>query len=157
MFDILNDDEDVASVQGSYSTVFDDVSQSTSTPSSQVNSDESSDEEYVPPLKRTKRKTRKPRQTSITQEIANPVKRGRPVKIKSVLSSPNTSRYRELRDKNNEASRKSRLNRKLKDQQMEEEATELVERNIKLKAEVKQLEKLVSSMRNNLMQILIRK
>lgn len=67
------------------------------------------------------------------------------------------SKYRELRDKNNEASRKSRLNRKMKDLQIEQESTALAERNLKLKAEVQQLEKLVSSMRENLMQILLKK
>lgn len=40
---------------------------------------------------------------------------------------------------------------------MEDEAKDLAEKNIKLKAEVQQLEKLVSSMRSNLMQILLKK
>lgn len=62
-----------------------------------------------------------------------------------------------MRDKNNEASRKSRLNRKMKEQQMEEEALQLEEYNRRLKVQVEQLDKLVSNMRNNLMKLMLKK
>lgn len=84
------------------------------------------------------------------------IKRGQRLQ-RTHSSSSKSSRYRELRDKNNEASRKSRLNRKLKELKMEEEATLLEEYNLKVKAEVKHLENLVSSMRSNLMLILLKK
>lgn len=67
------------------------------------------------------------------------------------------SRYRELRDKNNEASRKSRLKRKIKDQEYEKEADELHMKNIRLKAQVEELEKMVSTFRDNLFKILVAK
>ncbi|GLV31997.1 hypothetical protein CBL_07756 [Carabus blaptoides fortunei] len=91
------------------------------------------------------------------------VRRGRPPKRTVSISSESTnadtevSRYRELRDKNNEASRRSRLNRKMKEQHLEQEAADLETRNRKLKVRVTELDKLVNSMRNNLMQMLLKK
>ena len=59
--------------------------------------------------------------------------------------------YRETREKNNEASRKSRMNKKAKEQEMSRRATELEKDNRILKMKVEELEKLVSSMRNALL------
>lgn len=98
-----------------------------------------------------------------TVESVKVVRRGRPPKRNVSISSESTnadtevSRYRELRDKNNEASRRSRLNRKMKEQHLEREASDLETRNRKLKVRVSELDKLVNSMRNNLMQMLLKK
>jgi len=88
--------------------------------------------------------------------------RGRPPRRADSVSSDGSkdqdvSRYRELRDKNNEASRKSRLKRKIKDQEYEKEADELHMKNIRLKAQVEELEKMVSTFRDNLFKILVAK
>ncbi|XP_076252508.1 uncharacterized protein LOC143191378 isoform X1 [Rhynchophorus ferrugineus] len=85
--------------------------------------------------------------------------RGRPPKRTDSLSSDGSkdtelSKYRELRDKNNEASRRSRLKRKIKEQEYEKEADELREKNIKLKTQVEELEKLVNTYRKDLFSIL---
>jgi len=67
----------------------------------------------------------------------------------SILSS--ADRYRELRDRNNEASRRSRLNRKQKEMEMNDEAEGLSRRNIHLTAKAKKLENLVGIMRKLVM------
>lgn len=79
-----------------------------------------------------------------------PKRRGRPAKpVASLLDlnefahlSPEDLRYRELRNKNNEASRRSRQNRRSKEQQLEDEANELTQRYKYMEIEVKKLEKL---------------
>lgn len=94
------------------------------------------------------------------EEEIKPARRGRPPKRNISISSEDTNgdeKYREMRDKNNEASRKSRLKRKLKELAHEEEAKGLEDRNTKLKAQVEQLERTVNNFRNNLMQILLNK
>lgn len=125
---------------------------------------EDSDEEYVPPSeKRTKRQRSTVEYNMENDEL--PLiksKRGRPPKRNVSISSDDygdspESRYRELRDKNNEASRKSRLKRKLKERELEEEGDELEEKNAKLRARVEELEKTVSRFRNNLMTLLLNK
>lgn len=88
--------------------------------------------------------------------------RGRPPKRTESVSSDGSkdsdaSKYRELRDKNNEASRKSRLKRKMKELDLETEAGELESKNIKLKAQVEQLEKMVEIFRDNLFKIMMKK
>lgn len=59
--------------------------------------------------------------------------------------------YRETREKNNEASRKSRMNKKAKEMEMAQRASELEKDNRILKMKVEELEKLVTSMRNALL------
>lgn len=61
------------------------------------------------------------------------------------------SQYRECREKNNEASRRSRMNKKAKESEMSVRATELERDNKVLKMKVEELEKLVTSMRNALL------
>lgn len=61
------------------------------------------------------------------------------------------SQYRECREKNNEASRRSRMNKKAKESEMTVRATELERDNKVLKMKVEELEKLVTSMRNALL------
>lgn len=100
----------------------------------------------------------------------NKARRGRPPKRRdSVVSSvcsvdDNTSsmstqevKYRELRDKNNEASKRSRMNRKLKELQMEQLATELEERNKKLKVRADILEDMTKRLKDSLMKAILLK
>lgn len=67
------------------------------------------------------------------------------------------SQYRECREKNNEASRRSRMNKKAKESEMSKRATELERDNKILKMKVEELEKLVTSMRNALLQSALKK
>ncbi|XP_050445505.1 uncharacterized protein LOC126848567 isoform X1 [Cataglyphis hispanica] len=61
------------------------------------------------------------------------------------------SQYRECREKNNEASRRSRMNKKAKESEMSIKAIKLERDNKILKMKVEELEKLVTSMRNALL------
>ncbi|XP_025992650.1 uncharacterized protein LOC105197254 [Solenopsis invicta] len=65
--------------------------------------------------------------------------------------------YRECREKNNEASRRSRMNKKAKESEMSVRATELERDNKILKMKVEELEKLVTSMRNALLRSALKK
>lgn len=65
--------------------------------------------------------------------------------------------YRECREKNNEASRRSRMNKKAKESEMSKKATELERDNKILKMKVEELEKLVTSMRNALLRSALKK
>lgn len=67
------------------------------------------------------------------------------------------SQYRECREKNNEASRRSRMNKKAKESEMSKRATELERDNKILKMKVEELEKLVTSMRNALLRSALKK
>lgn len=67
------------------------------------------------------------------------------------------SQYRECREKNNEASRRSRMNKKAKESEMSRRATELERDNKILKMKVEELEKLVTSMRNALLRSALKK
>lgn len=129
------------------------------------------DEDYVPPSERTAAKKRLIAEDDSDSDFEDDVEverkakaktRGRPPKRTGSISSDcskdsDASKYRELRDKNNEASRRSRLKRKLKEQELENEADELYSKNIKLKAQVEELEKLVTKFREDLFKIMIRK
>ncbi|KAL1132124.1 hypothetical protein AAG570_010082 [Ranatra chinensis] len=76
----------------------------------------------------------------------------------SIKSGGTTNdRYRELRDRNNEASRKSRLNRKQKEIQMNQLAIQLEQQNVYLKNKADSLEKLVKKLRDTLMNIVLKK
>lgn len=68
-----------------------------------------------------------------------------------------TFSYRESREKNNEASRKSRMNKKAKETEMALRAIELEKDNRILKMKVEELEKLVISMRNALLKSALKK
>ncbi|XP_070163680.1 uncharacterized protein [Polyergus mexicanus] len=59
--------------------------------------------------------------------------------------------YRECREKNNEASRRSRMNKKAKESEITIRAVKLERDNKVLKMKVEELEKLVTSMRNALL------
>lgn len=65
--------------------------------------------------------------------------------------------YRECREKNNEASRRSRMNKKAKESEMAVRAIELERDNKVLKMKVEELEKLVTSMRTALLRSALRK
>ncbi|CAH2040363.1 unnamed protein product, partial [Iphiclides podalirius] len=134
---------------------------------------EDSDATYTPYNEHTPRKYRK-RKSSIpivdkiraledSQQL-KPTRRGRPPKrrestVSSVCSVDENSssvsthelRYRELRDKNNEASKRSRMNRKLKELQMEQLALELEERNKKLRVRAEILEDMTKKLREAFM------
>ncbi|XP_066590973.1 hepatic leukemia factor-like [Prorops nasuta] len=71
--------------------------------------------------------------------------------------SASTISYRESREKNNEASRKSRMNKKAKEKEMAVRAIELERDNRILKMKVEELEKLVTSMRNALLRSALKK
>ncbi|KAF5294673.1 hypothetical protein FQA39_LY02805 [Lamprigera yunnana] len=126
------------------------------------------DEDYEPPLSfmkqfssnSGKRKKHSFSEHNCSNEIKS-TKRGRPPKnvlaTTSKYGNDNDDKYREMRDKNNEASRKSRLKRKMKECAQEEQVQELEDRNIKLKAQVAELERTVTNFRTNLMQILLKK
>lgn len=97
-------------------------------------------------LKKKRKPSSPPRISFITRkfldQLSTPVKRGRPSKRRDSIVSNETNnyddncsavssedKYRDQRERNNEASRRSRFNKKLKDIQMEEMAVELEERN----------------------------
>ncbi|CAG4982695.1 unnamed protein product [Parnassius apollo] len=133
---------------------------------------EDSDETYTPYTEHSPRKyrRRKPdipikdmiRALEGSQQL-KPTRRGRPPKrrestVSSVCSMDDSSsvsthelRYRELRDKNNEASKRSRMNRKLKELQMEQLAIELEERNKKLRIRAEILEDTTKKLREAFM------
>lgn len=142
---------------------------------------EDSDEPYTPYPTRLNRKAKKRKLhvpiKDLIQELeeAQPKdhqkpKRGRPPKRReSVVSSVHSAddnasiisthevKYRELRDKNNEASKRSRMNRKLKELQMEQLADELEERNKKLKVRADILEDMTKRMKEALMTAILHK
>ena len=70
---------------------------------------------------------------------------------------PYVVHYRESREKNNEASRKSRMNKKAKESEMAMKAIELERDNRILKMKVEELEKLVTSMRSALLRSALKK
>lgn len=110
----------------------------------QVPDSSTSDHDYV---------IKKPRLVSTSYEIASPVP------ISSTIESSTTPRtkYRERRDKNNAASRRSRQIRKNKYVQMEVEADELVLKNDKLRSKIVELEKLAKFMKAELIKQMTKK
>lgn len=138
----------------------------TKRPTRKRKTDDDDDEDYVPPkrfLPATHHKKSSVVLFGDDESLEKSVqKRGRRSVRSTSMSSDGSkdsdvSKYRELRDKNNEASKKSRLKRKMKEYMMEKEADELNEKNIKLKARVAELERMVNSFRNNLFKTLINK
>lgn len=140
---------------------------------------EDSDETYTPyaeqPLRKYKRK--KPNVPIKEMILAlegsqtlTKARRGRPPKrresnVSSVCSvdensscaSTHETKYRELRDKNNEASKRSRMNRKLKELQMEQLATDLEEKNKKLQVKADILEDMTKRLKEALMTAILQK
>ncbi|XP_008201335.1 uncharacterized protein LOC662035 [Tribolium castaneum] len=117
------------------------------------------DEDYVPPSKKAGKREPISSDSESEVEVSLSSKRGRPPRRTSSISSDHSdaSKYRELRDKNNEASRKSRLKRKMKEMSLQREAEELYEKNVKLKAQVEEYERMVNNFRNNLFKIMLKK
>lgn len=77
-----------------------------------------------------------------------PVRRGRkPSSVESISSDVGPDRYRALRDRNNEASRRSRQNRKQRDLEMKHHKAELERKNSALKVRADKMQKLVEEMR----------
>lgn len=75
----------------------------------------------------------------------------------SSCASTHETKYRVLRDKNNEASKRSRMNRKLKELQMEQLATDLEEKNKKLKVKADILEDVTKRLKEALMTAILQK
>lgn len=101
---------------------------------------------------------------SYDEEIVRVCRRGRPPKHARSISSddyslldPEEARYREMRDRNNEASRKSRYKRKQKEVKLTDELEDLELENVKLKAQVEELQKTVERYRDNMMQVMLSK
>ncbi|XP_022900193.1 DNA ligase 1-like [Onthophagus taurus] len=98
------------------------------------------------------------------ESIVKKPKRGRPPKRGKSISSddysqlePQEARYREMRDRNNEASRRSRYKRKQKEMKVVDELSLEEERNVRLKAEVEELQKTVDRFRDSLMKVMLSK
>ncbi|KAJ8724529.1 hypothetical protein PYW08_016003 [Mythimna loreyi] len=151
----------------------DDV-KSTASKRRRPDSDES-DATYTPYSKQPSRKysKRKPsvpiKDMILALEGQPKARRGRPPKrrestVSSVCSVDDNSsnistqefKYRELRDKNNEASKRSRMNRKLKELQMEQLAEELEEKNKKLRVRADILEEMTKRLKNELMSAILK-
>lgn len=123
-----------------------------------------SDEDYVPPIKISNYgastsssyiKVEVDSDDSCVSIPAPKKRRGRPPKASSLTSNSyeNTpdAKYRELRDKNNEASRKSRLKRKEKDHHLETEREDLETRNVKLNVQVEEIQKQIDFFKKKLL------
>jgi len=82
----------------------------------------------------------------IVQELSLPVK----IEVKTEDLGED-EKYRKMRIQNNESSRKCRLNRKRKQQDMEEECKLLEERNVFLKSRVEEMEKEVKAWKQKLL------
>jgi hypothetical protein len=96
----------------------------------------------------TKRPTQR-KSCSVDEAWTSPSKR-----IK--LSGETCDRYRELRDKNNEASRKSRQNRRSREVEMKEYAARLVSENQSLKIRADEMERLVKKLRQALLEAVVK-
>ncbi|KAK9512155.1 hypothetical protein O3M35_000639 [Rhynocoris fuscipes] len=70
------------------------------------------------------------------------------------IEEPTHDKYRALRERNNEASRRSRMNRKQRDVEMLQQADELHKKNVYLKARADKMESLVKYMRAEIMKAL---
>lgn len=73
------------------------------------------------------------------------------------LTQLESEKYRELRNKNNEASRRSRANRKSREVEMRDHALKLEAENRRLKVKADEMEKLVKRLRNCLMQLVLKR
>lgn len=103
-----------------------------------------------------KRRSSTPCSYSSSDEIKPKRSRGRPAKpVKTVFPSeelenlsPENRKYAELRMKNNEASRRSRQMRKIKDDGLFEELTEIEKQNQELKLKEAKLDKQLDKYKN---------
>ncbi|KAI5646875.1 basic region leucine zipper domain-containing protein [Phthorimaea operculella] len=141
-------------------------------------SSEDSDATYTPYEEETPRKRGRRSNIELKDKIQAleelqqlpKARRGRPPKrrdsnVSSVCSlddnascaSTHEYTYRIARNKNNEASKRSRMNRKLKELQMEQLAIELEERNKKLKVKADILEDMTKRLKDALMSAIIQK
>ncbi|XP_076761366.1 uncharacterized protein LOC143429587 [Xylocopa sonorina] len=116
------------------------------------------------PVLPTRRTERTRRTVTSKTKVEKPYSRARREKSmrKRYIDSdsdeqPFVSHYRESREKNNEASRKSRMNKKAKETEMATKAIELERDNRILKMKVEELEKLVTSMRSALLRSALKK
>nr|XP_018911832.1 PREDICTED: uncharacterized protein LOC109040365 isoform X1 [Bemisia tabaci] len=108
-------------------------------------------DEYRPVLFRNKT-------NSLSENILYPPQKKRKLSTTSEDSSVYTDdKYRELRDKNNEASRRSRMNRKSREVEMKIQAEELEATNSALKSKADELQRLVDRLRATLMEVMVRK
>ena len=73
------------------------------------------------------------------------------------LTQLESEKYRELRNKNNEASRRSRANRKSREVEMKNHAAKLEAENRRLKVKAEEMEKLVKRLRDCLMQLVLKR
>ena len=111
----------------------------------QVPDSSTSDHDYV---------VKKPRLVSTSYEIESPT----PVTSSTITSTATPpTKYRERRDKNNAASRRSRQIRKDKFVKMEVEAEELAVKNDRLRAKIVELEKLAKFMKAELINQMTKK
>lgn len=118
-----------------------------------------SDEDFTVPSRKSPKKAL----TSISEE-EDDVKVKRPRSSASgrrgertVSTSSESDRYRELRDRNNEASRKSRLTRKARETELGKQAEVLTRENRVLKVKVDEMENLVKKLREALLQSMMNK
>ncbi|KOC68488.1 hypothetical protein WH47_10728, partial [Habropoda laboriosa] len=113
----------------------------------------------------TSRRTERVTRSTVTNKVEKTYSRARREKAsrKRYVETSDTddqtfvSHYRESREKNNEASRKSRMNKKAKEIEMSNKATELERVNRMLKMKVEELEKLVTTMRSALLRSALKK
>ncbi|KAG7309959.1 hypothetical protein JYU34_004474 [Plutella xylostella] len=133
---------------------------------------EDSDETYRPEKTSSKKYRRRKPSVPIQDMIqaleesrpATKARRGRPPKrrdsnVSSICSAGPSStpdKYREVRDKNNEASKRSRMNRKLKELQMEQLALDLEERNKRLQVRADVLEDMTKRLKAALMTAILK-
>ncbi|XP_031783834.1 uncharacterized protein LOC100122625 [Nasonia vitripennis] len=103
------------------------------------------------PIERRSSRPRRARTSSSTSRSSSSRGKGRKRAYDEDSDLSDDGSYRETREKNNEASRKSRMNKKAKEMEMSKRAVELEKDNRILKMKVEELEKLVSSMRNALL------
>lgn len=98
---------------------------------------------------------------SVNSSVSDSVKFKRSRRLSNCSSEDLTQleseKYRELRNKNNEASRRSRANRKNREVEMREHAFKLEAENRRLKFKAEEMEKLVKRLRNCLMQLVLKR
>jgi hypothetical protein len=98
-----------------------------------------------------RRTRRRKSSSSVSDESWTPSKMSRTSSVDS-----DCDRYRELRDRNNEASRKSRQNRKARESDMKEAAAKLERENQSLKVKADEMERLVKKLRQALLEAVIK-
>lgn len=118
-----------------------------------------SDEEFTLPVRKSRKKS-----VSVTEDEEEVVKAKRPRAAstakrgeRTASTSSESDRYRELRDRNNEASRKSRLTRKAREQELSKQAEVLTKENRVLKVKVDEMESLVKKLREALLHSMMNK